>query len=51
LVPVLSLVAATGMVLNALITDPVNTGITFAIILAGIPVYFIWFRRKLVTGS
>jgi len=45
-VPALFLVAATGMVLNALITDPVNTGITFAIILAGIPVYFIWFRRR-----
>ena len=44
-VPGLFLVAATGMVLNALITDPVNTGITFAIILAGVPVYFIWFRR------
>ena len=43
--PALFLVAATGMVLNALITDPVNTGITFAIILAGIPVYLIWFRR------
>jgi amino acid transporter len=45
LVPGLFLVAATGMVLNALITDPVNTGITFGIILAGIPVFYLWFRR------
>jgi len=45
LVPALFLVAATGMVLNALVTDPVNTGITFGIILAGIPVFYLWFRR------
>lgn len=45
-VPVVFLLAATGMVLNALVTDPVNTGITFAIILAGVPVYFLWNRRK-----
>jgi len=31
-----------AMVVNALWTDPVNTGITFAIILVGIPVYFGW---------
>jgi APA family basic amino acid/polyamine antiporter len=46
LVPAVFLLAATGMVLNALITDPVNTGITFAIILAGIPVYLLWFRGR-----
>ena len=39
-VPLLFLLASLGMVVNALWTDPVNTGITFAIILAGIPVYF-----------
>lgn len=41
-VPALFLVASVGMVLNALWTDPVNTGITFAIILAGVPAYFAW---------
>ena len=41
-VPVLFLVASVAMVVNALWTDPVNTGITFAIIMAGIPVYFGW---------
>jgi hypothetical protein len=30
------------MVVNALWTDPVNTGITFGIILVGIPVYYLW---------
>ena len=44
-VPLLFLVASVGMVLNALITTPKDTGITFGIILAGLPVYFIW-RRK-----
>jgi len=41
-VPILFLVASVAMVVNALWTDPVNTGITFGIILAGIPVYFAW---------
>jgi amino acid transporter len=41
-VPLLFLLASVGMVLNALWTDPVNTGITFGIILAGVPVYLIW---------
>jgi APA family basic amino acid/polyamine antiporter len=41
-VPLLFLLASVAMVVNALRTDPVNTGITFAIILAGIPVYFVW---------
>ena len=41
-VPLLFLLASLGMVLNALLTDPVNTGITFGIILVGIPVYYVW---------
>jgi uncharacterized membrane protein len=36
------LLAYVGMVVNALVTDPVNTGITFGIILAGVPAYFAW---------
>ncbi|MDQ3138391.1 MAG: amino acid permease [Gemmatimonadota bacterium] len=43
-VPILFLLASVAMVLNALWTDPVNTGITFGIILVGIPVYFAWRR-------
>jgi APA family basic amino acid/polyamine antiporter len=41
-VPILFLLASVAMVVNALWTDPINTGITFAIILAGIPVYYGW---------
>jgi basic amino acid/polyamine antiporter, APA family len=41
-VPILFLVGSLGMVLNALWTDPVNTGITFAIILVGVPIFYLW---------
>lgn len=41
-VPVLFLAASVAMVLNALWTDPKNTGITFGIILAGVPAYGLW---------
>jgi APA family basic amino acid/polyamine antiporter len=42
LVPMLFLLASVGMVLNALWTDPINTGITFGIILVGMPAYYAW---------
>jgi len=45
LVPLVFLLASILMVGNALITDPRNTGVTFLIILAGIPVY--WVRARL----
>jgi basic amino acid/polyamine antiporter, APA family len=41
-VPILFLLASIGMVVNALITEPRDTGITFLIILAGVPAYFAW---------
>jgi APA family basic amino acid/polyamine antiporter len=41
-VPLLFLVASVGMMVNALVTDPANTGVTFAIVLAGVPVYYAW---------
>jgi basic amino acid/polyamine antiporter, APA family len=44
-VPALFLLASVAMVANALITDPVNTGVTFAIVLAGVPLYYLWRRR------
>jgi amino acid transporter len=44
IVPALFLLASLGMVVNALLTDPLNTGLTFGIILAGIPVYYLWAR-------
>jgi basic amino acid/polyamine antiporter, APA family len=48
-VPALFLLASAGMVVNALITDPVNTGITFGIILAGVPGFYLW--RKSVKSE
>jgi amino acid transporter len=44
-VPLLFLLASVGMVLNALWTDPLNTGVTFGIILLGVPVYLAWRAR------
>ncbi len=43
-VPALFLIASVAMVVNALVTDPKNTGITFGIILVGVPAYFAWKR-------
>jgi amino acid transporter len=44
LVPAIFLLASAYMVLNALYTDPRNTGVTFLIILAGVPVFWLWLR-------
>jgi basic amino acid/polyamine antiporter, APA family len=41
-VPLLFLLASLGMVVNALCTDPVNTGVTLLIIVAGVPMYYLW---------
>lgn len=49
-VPIVFLLASTAMVVNALVTDPVNTGITFGIILLGIPIYYFWEWRKRRSG-
>jgi APA family basic amino acid/polyamine antiporter len=45
LVPALFLLASAGMVANALVTDPANTGVTLLIIAAGLPVY--WLRGRM----
>ena len=45
-VPAVFLLASVLMVANALISDPHNTGITFLIILAGVPLY--WLRARLM---
>ena len=41
-VPALFLLASVAMVANELATDTENTAITLGIILAGIPVYYVW---------
>jgi amino acid transporter len=43
-VPIVFLVSSVGMVVNALVERPVDTGITFGIILLGLPVYWVWRR-------
>ncbi|MCC7418165.1 MAG: amino acid permease [Acidobacteria bacterium] len=45
LVPAIFVVAVAAFVVNALVQEPVPTSITFALILAGAPVYFIVDRR------
>jgi basic amino acid/polyamine antiporter, APA family len=42
LVPILFLLASLGMVLNALWTDPRNTGVTLLIIAGGVPLFYLW---------
>ncbi len=42
LVPILFLLASVGMIANALWTDPVGTGVTLLIILAGVPLFYLW---------
>jgi basic amino acid/polyamine antiporter, APA family len=50
-VPLLFLLASLGMVANALWTDPLNTGVTLLIIVAGIPLFYLWKLRGRGVGS
>jgi APA family basic amino acid/polyamine antiporter len=43
-VPAVFIAAALYLVINALISDPLWTSITFGVVLLGLPVYYIWFR-------
>jgi basic amino acid/polyamine antiporter, APA family len=45
-VPAVFIAAAVYLVVNALITDPKWTAITFGVVLLGLPVYYIWFSKK-----
>ncbi len=44
-VPAVFILAATYLVVNAIISDPVWTSLTFGVVLAGLPVYYAVFRR------
>ncbi len=44
-VPAVFIAAAVYLVINALITDPKWTSITFAVVLAGLPVYYFFFNK------
>ncbi|HEU5170475.1 MAG TPA: amino acid permease [Gemmatimonadales bacterium] len=45
-VPLLFLLGSGWMMVNALVTDPQDTGITLGVILAGIPVFWAWRRSR-----
>jgi amino acid transporter len=45
-VPAIFILSVAAFVVNALINEPVSTGITFALILAGIPVYHFAFANR-----
>ena len=45
-VPAVFIAAAVYLVVNALISDPVWTSITFGVVLLGLPVYYVWFRTS-----
>jgi amino acid transporter len=45
IVPLVFLLASVLMLGNSLLENPISTGRDFAIILAGVPVYFAWSRR------
>jgi basic amino acid/polyamine antiporter, APA family len=49
-VPAIFVAAVAGFVINALINQPLSTSLTFALILAGAPVYFIAFRNRARRG-
>jgi APA family basic amino acid/polyamine antiporter len=49
-VPAIFILSVAAFVLNALINEPVSTGITFALILAGIPVYHFAFANRARRG-
>jgi len=45
-VPAIFVIAVAAFVVNALVQDPLSTGITFALIAIGIPVYVVAFARR-----
>ena len=45
-VPAVFIAGVIYLVVNALITDPLWTSVTFAIVLAGVPVFYLFFARR-----
>jgi hypothetical protein len=45
IVPAVFIAAVAWFVWNALVTDPISTATTFALIAAGLPVFAIFFRK------
>jgi len=51
IVPAVFVIAVVWFVANAFVTDPAPTSVTFALILAGVPVYLLIFKSASATGS
>ena len=49
-VPAVFIAASLYLVINAFITDPKWTSITFAVVLAGLPIYWLSFRRPVASA-
>ena len=49
-VPAVFVIAAIYLVINALMTQPLWTTITFGVVLLGLPVYYLWFANRRVAG-
>jgi amino acid transporter len=45
-VPAIFIAGVAYLVGNALIADPIRTGLTLAIVLAGVPLYYVLFSRQ-----
>jgi amino acid transporter len=45
-VPAIFIAAAACLIVSALVADPVWTGVTFGVILAGVPVYYLAFATR-----
>jgi amino acid transporter len=50
-VPAIFIAVAIYLVVNALYTDPKWTGLTFGVVLLGLPVYYLWFNTKVRHGG
>src|SRR5687768_18416963 len=50
-VPAVFIAAAIYLVINALMTQPLWTTITFGVVLLGLPVYYLWFANRRVKPS
>ena len=46
IVPAIFIVAVAAFVLNAIVNEPISTGITIALIFSGVPVYWFTFGKK-----
>jgi basic amino acid/polyamine antiporter, APA family len=46
IVPIVFVIGAGGLLFNSLVELPAITGINLAVMLAGIPLYFLWKRTR-----